>query len=148
MIQGLKKKKKKTTIENYFRELYWQRGRQQLDSKGILDKLQTETLESLPFEKIAKDFVMIENKQRPVIIAYDDCAKKLLKELAQAEYCWKNARQLQPYLVQIPDSVYQKMSTNGQLEYVGEKNFDKQFAVVNEGLYHDDYGLGLEAIVG
>ena len=78
-----------TTMQNYFRELYWQRGQQQLDSKGILKNLQSETLKSLPFEKIAEDFVMIESNQHSVIIAYDDCAKKLLEELEQADYCWK-----------------------------------------------------------
>ena len=136
-----------TTIENYFRGLYWQRGQQQLDDKGILNSLQSETLKSLPFEKIAQDFVMIKNKQRPVIVAYDDCAKKLLEELERAEYCWEIARKLQPYLVQIPVNDYQKMLNNEQLKFVGEKKFDEQFAVVNDGLYHVDYGLDLESIV-
>ena len=137
-----------TTIEDYFRELYWQRGQQQLDSRGILKNLPRETLKSLPFERIAKDFVMIENNQLPVIIAYDDCAQKLLEELEETDYCWKIARQLQPYLVQIPDKNYQKMLTDGRLRCIGEANFDKQFVVVKDGLYHDDYGLNLESIVG
>lgn len=135
------------TVENYFRELYWQKGQQQLDSKGILKNLQSERLESLPFEKIAEDFVMIESNQRPVIIAYDDCAKKLLKELERVDYCWEIARQLQSFLVQIPDKGYQKILSNGQLRYVGEKNFDKQFAVVKDGFYHDDYGLDLGELI-
>ena len=135
-----------TTMQNYFRELYWQRGQQQLDSKSVLKNLQSERLDSLPFEKIAEDFVMITNNQRPVIVAYDDCAKKLLAELERTEYCWKIARKLQPYLMQIPRHVYNQMQKAGQLEFVAQEQFAEQFAVLaaKDNLYHADYGLSID----
>lgn len=133
-----------SVMEDYFRELYWQRGDDQLDSKNILKNLQSETLKSLPFEKIAEDFVMIENNQLPVIVGYDDCVKELLEELEQTANCGWIARQLQPYLVRIPRRYYQKMLADGQLRFIGQKNFAEQFAVVEDDLYHDDYGLVIE----
>lgn len=135
-----------TTMQNYFRKLYWQRGQQQLDSKGILKNLQSEKLDSLPFEKIAHDFKLIEDNQQPLIVSYDAEAEKLLNDLQYVDRCGEIARKLQPYLVQVPHHVYNQMQKARQLEFVGEKNFAKQFAVLaaKDNLYHADYGLGID----
>ena len=133
------------SIKAYFRQLYWQKGDEQLDSNSILQKLRENKLNSLPFETIDNDFKMIEDHQQPIIIAYDDRVRKLLIKLEHAEYCGKIARQLQPYLVQAPKYAYNKMYAAGVLEVVAKEKFAEQFVLlVNNDLYHPAYGLDWE----
>ena len=136
------------SIKAYFRQLYWQKGDEQLDSNSILQKLRENRLNSLPFETIDNDFKMIEDHQQPIIIAYDDYnehVRILISKLEHAEYCSKIARQLQPYLVQVPKYVYNKMYAASVLEVVAKEKFAEQFVLlVNNDLYHPAYGLDWE----
>ncbi len=130
------------SIEAYFRQLYWQKGEDELDAEGILQDIVASQLHSLPFETIDKNFKIIDDYQKPIIVPYDDDAKKLLAKLTDAESCGEIARQLQSYLVQIPESAYNKMYGAGALEIVAEQKFAKQFVrLVDDSLYHPDYGL-------
>lgn len=130
------------SIENYFTELYWQKGDAELDSKGIMRTLQESGLPELPFEKIDRDFEMIENLQRPIIIAYDEQADELLRKLEHVEYCGGLARALQPYLVQVPNYAFNKLSDAGVLAIVAQEKFAEQFIhLQRDDLYHKDYGL-------
>ena len=131
------------SIENYFTELYWQKD-EQLDSKGIMRSLEDSKLNSLPFEKIDRDFVMIEDQQRPIIIAYDEQADELLRKLEHVEHCGGIAHALQPYLVQVPKYAFNALWQAGVLEVVAKEKFAEQFVVLTKDrkdLYHKDYGL-------
>ncbi len=134
------------TMENYFRNLYWQKGDQQLDTKGILPSLRGSKLESLPMEKIDRDFVMLDNYQAAIIIRYDGEAEKLLSKLQYMDNCGGIARQLQPYIVQVPQYVYDKMHKAGLLECVAKEKSAQQFVTLatKDARYHTDYGLCID----
>ena len=130
------------SMESYFEELYWQKGDEQLDCKGIMQTLQDSKLKSLPFAKIDQDFKMIDDHQQPIIIVYDDNASMLIEKLRHVEHCGKVARQLQPYLVQVPKYTYNKFYEAGVLEVVAKEKFAEQFVLlVRADLYHANFGL-------
>ena len=75
-------------INDYFRTLYWIKGDDALDAKGILELLRERRRRlDFPFETIAAEFRLIETALVPVIIPWcgtdggDDTAKRLLEEL-------------------------------------------------------------------
>ena len=131
-----------TASSKYFEQLYWQKGDEQLDSKGIMLMLQEYGIKSLPFEKIDRDFKLIDSLQQPIIIAYDDHARRLLHKLEHAEHCGGIARALQPYLVQVPKYAYNKLHDAGVLAIVAQEKFAEQFIrLQRDDLYHKDFGL-------
>ena len=131
-----------TASSKYFEQLYWQEGDEQLDSKGIMQTLRESNLKSLPFEKIDRDFKMIDSLQQPIIIAYDAQARTLLHKLEHAEHCGGIARALQPYLVQVPKYAYNKLHAAGVLAIVAKEKFAEQFIrLQRDDLYHKDFGL-------
>ena len=52
-------------IHDYFRELYWQKGAEELDACNLLGLLQDSRSESLPFETLASKFRVIEKRAVP-----------------------------------------------------------------------------------
>ena len=136
-------------IDDYFRKLYWLKGDDALDAKDIL-RLLRERGRSLdfPFETIAGKFRLIETPMAPIIVPWcgtdgrDDMAKRLLDELRWVERLGRIARQLQPYVVQVPPQVRTALLTAGAAEVVRKADFEQQFVVlVNMDLYGPDTGL-------
>ncbi len=134
-------------IERYFRLLYWQRDGQDssLDAAGILSRLAASDIDGLPFEAIARDFRMIETVQRPVIVPYDESARRALRDLEFADRPGGIARSLQPYLVQIPQDGFDALIKVGAVQPIARERFGEQFMqLVNADLYDDRLGLGWE----
>ena len=84
----------------------------------------------------------------PVIVPYrgsngdDETVKRLLDELSWAERPNRYARQLQPYVVQIPPFVRHTLLAAGAVEAVCKERFEDQFIVLaNVDLYRADVGL-------
>ena len=137
-------------IDDYFKELYWLKDEEALDAKYILRQCrERRTNLDFPFETIANEFQFIETAMRPVIVPWrgaggdDNEADRLLAQLE-----WKErppgriARELQPYVVQIPPKVRSKLLSAGALRVVREDIFEQQFTVlVNLDLYRSDVGL-------
>ncbi|MEQ6885433.1 CRISPR-associated endonuclease Cas3'' [Salicola sp. Rm-C-2C1-2] len=128
-------------INAYFRELYWQKDKE-LDANDLLGRVNRSQIDSLPFEWISEQFQMIESTMIPVIIPYDDGARKAIKDLEYAERVGRISRNLQPYLVQIPEQAYKALKSAGAVQSIRPKEFGEQFLLlVNEDLYSPDYGL-------
>ena len=136
-------------INDYFRKLYWLKGDDALDAKNIL-RLLRERGRSLdfPFETIAGEFRLIETAMVPVIVPWcgadglDDTAKRLLEELRWKERPGRIARQLQPYVVQVPPRIRTNLINAGAAEVVRRAEFDHQFVVLsNRDLYRAEIGL-------
>lgn len=136
-------------IDAYFRKLYWVKGDDALDAKDIL-RLLRERGKSLdfPFETIAGKFRLIETAMAPIIIPWtgtngcDDTAKRLLEELRWVERPGRIARQLQPYVVQIPPRTRSNLLETGAANVVRKEDFDYQFVVLsNLDLYRPESGL-------
>ena len=131
------------SIRRYFELLYWQEGSKALDLPDLLGLLKESRVDSLPFEILEAKFRLIDSVQRPVIVPYDDAAKKLLRDLEFAEGCGGIARQLQPYLVQLPQRGFDALFKVGAVQAVAPGKWGDQFiALVNEDIYDHCVGLG------
>ncbi|WP_323846896.1 CRISPR-associated helicase Cas3' [Microbulbifer magnicolonia] len=128
-------------IRDYFRELYWVKGKEQLGA-GMLKMIEDGRLEGIPYETLAKDFRMIDSHMLPVIVPYDEDARKALRDLQWAESCGGIARRLQPYLVQLPERALRALRDTGAVQPVEAERFGEQFMeLVNGDLYHEKYGF-------
>lgn len=128
-------------IRDYFRELYWIKGKEQL-GLGMLKMIEDGRLDGIPYEALAKTFRMIDSPMLPVIIPYDETAEKALKDLSWVEFCGGISRKLQPYLVQVPEMSLRSLRETGAIQPVQEMKFGEQFMeLVNKDLYHRKYGL-------
>ena len=129
-------------IAHYFQGLYWQRGPNTLGGP-LMAQIQDSRIDSLPMESIAAQFQMIEDTQLPVIIAYDDAARRALKALSFAPGCAGLARDLQPYTVQVPRSAFNALRQAGAIQPVEPGKWGEQFMLlVNDDLYTPRSGLG------
>jgi CRISPR-associated endonuclease/helicase Cas3 len=83
---------------------------------------------------------MIESGLLPVIVAIDARAKEALAALRGGKPPGAVARELQPYIVQIPPKARELLVRNGHVAFVEE--FGDQFAVLrSDGLYRLTEGL-------
>lgn len=129
-------------IQAYFRELYWQKGDAALDGGELMSLLQRSRPDTLPMETLAERFRMIDSVQMPVIVPFDEKAREALRALRFAEKSGGLARQLQPYLVQLPRQGYEALSKSGAIQPVAPERWGEQFmelAVMD--LYDDQFGL-------
>lgn len=136
-------------IRAYFRELYWTRGDDGLDAKGIMQLLNERgaTLD-IPFETVARHFRLIETAMVPIIVpnpfggAETPEASSLVRELERGDRPGRVARRLQPFTVQVPPFVRDRLVAAGAARIVDEERFEQQFVVLtNTDLY--DSGVGL-----
>jgi CRISPR-associated endonuclease/helicase Cas3 len=131
-------------IERYFREVYWQRGDDELDREKILESFKVSGGEtSFAYRTVADNFRMIESGMVPVIIARDEAAKVALTKLAfNGVSPGGVARDLQSYLVQVPPKARAKLIAAGHVTFEREKEFGDQFVVLRAGdLYRAEEGL-------
>lgn len=129
-------------IQAYFRELYWQKGHAAFDSGELMSLLQRSRPDTLPMETLAERFRMIDSVQMPVIVPFDEKAREALRALRFAGKSGGLARQLQPYLVQLPRQGYEALSKSGAIQPVAPERWGEQFmelAVMD--LYDDRFGL-------
>jgi CRISPR-associated endonuclease/helicase Cas3 len=77
------------TVRDFFSTLYSFEGREGLDRKGILSRLE-ENSRSLdfPFREVAKDFQVIENVMDSLIVPYNEEAQERIKELRRPDFSW------------------------------------------------------------
>lgn len=129
-------------IEDYFAGLYWQKGSAALDGPSLLGRLADSRIDSLPMETLAAEFRMIDSVQMPVIVPYDDDARKALEALKFTKGCVRLARRLQPYLVQLGRKEFDALYKAGAIAPVNPGDWGDQFMqLVHPGLYHPDYGI-------
>ena len=133
-------------IEAYFRAVYWSRsvGRDDgLDEPGILPGLNAGWRDLLfPFETVEKSFRIIDDWQQPVIIPFDDEARRQLEALRYAPRVDAIARKLQPYTVPVPSGVFAKLF-DACPPAIGSVREDARqfFELRNPSLYRGDVGL-------
>lgn len=139
-------------LHEYFREVYWTKGEEALDAKGILRMLgeRVKTLD-FPFESLAREFRLIESPMVPVIVPYGAtetdrrAVRALVRDLERVERPGGIARLLQPYIVQLPPDARQALLAAGAAVAVQEARFERQFVVLtNEDLYSAEVGLSWE----
>lgn len=139
-------------ITDYFQEVYWVKGAQ-LDAYSLLSQIDQGGIDGIPYEQLANKFRMIESNMTPVIVPYDVKAEgggktevqQLLHDLAYAEYPGRIARNLQRYLVQVPEYGLKALREAGVVQPVNQGRFGEQFLVLmNAELYDPECGLSWE----
>lgn len=132
-------------IRDYFQELYWARGKDELDGPSLLKLLSRAKLDSLPMDTLARKYRLIDTVQETIIVPFDERAKGLMERLAYAEGARGFARDLQPYTVQVPRHVFALLKQVGAVAPIAVDRWGEQFMqLVNADLYRDDIGLHWE----
>jgi len=130
-------------MQAYFGEVYWRMG-DRLDAHRILDDFKVDRSgPEFAYRTVAEKFRMIESGLAPVIVARDPAARNALRKL---DFPSVNpgvvARDLQPYVVQIPPKARALLLANGHVGFVHEEKCGDQFAVLlSEHLYQEEIGL-------
>jgi CRISPR-associated endonuclease/helicase Cas3 len=132
-------------IEAYFRLLYWQRGDKELDAANLLGLCEESRIDSLPLETLAAKFRMIDTLQMPVIVPFNDEARRSIESLRYAEKSGGLARKLQPYLVQLPRNGFNALREAGAVQPVAPERWGEQFMeLVNMDIYSREFGIWWE----
>lgn len=131
-----------TAIKEYFTNVYWRKG-DELDKKKILKACKNGASRlDFPFQKIAKDFRMIESVMQPLFIPFDDKAKDILKQLESTDDVSGVLRKLQPYIVQIPQAGFESLRMAKVIQTVAPHRFEGQFwELINLDIYDAEFGL-------
>lgn len=128
-------------IKKYFEEYY---NMQDTDKYKIIDNLNSGAVAcEFQFADIARDFKIIEDNTKSIIIPFDEQAAELINQLKYSEYYKAILRKLQPYIVNIYEPEYNNLFATGALDYVAP-NVD--IAVLKDMKYYD-YRLGVKAFV-
>jgi CRISPR-associated endonuclease/helicase Cas3 len=130
-------------IRDYFTEVYWRKG-EALDAKNVLAAFRVDVTETnFAYRTVAENFHLIESGLSPVIIAREDIAKKAVAELAAPDsHPGRVARRLQSFTVQVPPKTRAVLVANRHVQFVEERRFGDQFALLmTEALYCDRIGL-------
>ncbi|NLH15119.1 MAG: CRISPR-associated helicase Cas3', partial [Phycisphaerae bacterium] len=126
-----------SAIEEYFKMYYWQKG-DALDKEEILAMLQAGCGKGdFPFKTIAEKFQFIKDSMKPVIIPFDDQARKLIQLLEHHDNPAFLTRTMQKYAVSIPPRQWDNLFTLGSIVIKA----DLFPVLVDEGLYKPDLGL-------
>ncbi len=130
-------------IRDYFLEVYWRVGPEQLDRHAILEHFKVDARETdMAYRSAAERFRLIEKGMAPVVVRRDRQSADAVAALAHADKIGGLARRLQPYLVQIPPKARDELVRHGQVRYAAAASLGEQFAVLeDEALYGEDTGL-------
>lgn len=133
-------------MRDYFEEVFWQLGAENLDKKNILNAFNISgTAADLNYRRVADSFRMIESGLEPVIVARegDTKAKGALAALRTGRIpAGGAARDLQSFIVQVPPMARALLIANGHVRFVNEREYGAQFAeLVTASLYTRETGL-------
>lgn len=130
-------------MEAYFREVFWRVG-DGLDREKIVPRFDmTEAGTDFAFRSAAEDFRMIESGMAPVIVPFDDFAKRKIADLKVRDIpSGALARALQPYIVQVPPRDRERLIAAGRAVFEAPDLRGDQFAVlIKDELYDSELGL-------
>lgn len=128
-------------IEHYFRLVFWQADKE-LDAEKILDKLaEGNRSGSFPFREVADAMEFIKDWKKPVIVAHDEEAKKLVRELEFSPTPGLILRRLQRYVVPISPKDWGALIDSGAAKLVLEGLAAVQEPQLYQGLYRENVGL-------
>ncbi len=131
-------------IEDFFGEVYWRVSPQGLDAKSIFDDFKIGGgVADFSYRTVAEKFRMIESGMVPVIVPDDDKARELIEKLSIPQIpSGAIARDLQPYIVQVPPRARERLIACGRPMFAAPKLRLDQFAVLTDiQLYRQDVGL-------
>jgi CRISPR-associated endonuclease/helicase Cas3 len=135
-------------MQQYFQELYFNRGYEALDTvkiddqAGILPAIKrTAPTFDFPFASIAAGFRMIDETMRPVIVRRAEQhgeVDQLLAVLRNSEVPpGRSVRKLQQYTVPVPEGIWKRLLGTGAIQPVNPAFGDRFMVLSSDGLYND-----------
>lgn len=132
-------------IEDYFGEVYWRVGPEGLDAKKILQDFPEPDRTGVHFayRTAAEKFRMIESGMVPVVVDRDETSARAIKRLGVEKFTSGGlARELQPYIVQVPPRARAVLINNGRARFEHPNLRGDQFCVLTDlDLYTPETGL-------
>lgn len=131
-------------VAAYFRELYHNRGTDQLDSVSVGERstgiLAAHTSrKDLPFSDVAEAFRMIPDESVPIIIPETPfgAPKELLEDLQETMAAGSIARRLQPYVVNVSRMQRRRMIAESSAVVIRADRFGEQFVMLSNTSAYD-----------
>ena len=106
-------------IEEYFKRLYDFKG-ESLDAKDIIGQMEAGAKSQLfPFAEVGKQFKLIENDTRTILIDKEPEAKIVAERIKRGERSRQLIREAGQYCVNVYDNDFEKLDGAGRLEAIG-----------------------------
>ena len=122
-------------IKAYFDSLYKSKGDDFLDIKNIIKKHDEMELQ---FEDISKNFKLIEEDTKQIVIPYDDEARRLIKLLQYGEISRSLMRKLSPYLVRVRCYQHRDLEKGKHIKVFQDKDLS---VLISVDIYTPETGL-------
>lgn len=127
------------TIERYFEMLYHFRG-DSLDKKEILNKFDRGNFQ---FATVGKEFRLIEENTKTILIPKEKEAEKIFEELKLKGFAKERMRKAGQYCVSVYENDFHKMYAAGMIREISEDLKDDYFVLKDLKKYTDEMGLDL-----
>lgn len=127
-------------IEDYFQNLYFYRS---LDDKGIVDQMSSCKVLGIPFESVAEQFRLVEDKAYTVIVPTASNTSDV-RELASGHANRHTMRRLSRFAVGVYKQDLDRLWRSGTIEEMGEN----VYLLRDSSLYKEDVGLCLNETQG
>lgn len=132
------------TVKRYFEILYHFRG-ESLDKKEILKKFDRGNFQ---FSSVGKEFRLIEENTKTILIPKEEDAQKILEQLKIKGFTKELMRKMGQYCVNVYENDFQKMFSAGMLNGISEDLKDDYFVLRDLERYTDEMGLDLSVGYG
>ena len=127
-------------IEEYFKRLYNFKG-ESLDAKDIIGQMEAGTKSQLfPFAEVSKQFKIIENDTRTILIDKEPEAKIVAERIRRGEHSRQLMREAGQYCVNIYDNDFEKLNGAGRLEAIDME----LYLLRNQEQYTEEKGLEIQ----
>lgn len=133
-------------VAEYFLTLFWRKGEKALDQLRVMERMEEGARHfNFPFQEIAKEFRLIKEDTRPVIVPWDAAENtvadpfELIREVEGAENLAPLFRRFQRWTVTLYKDEWKALERAGSLQQVGPGGM---FTILtNPEIYDSDLGL-------
>ena len=129
-------------IHSYFGKLYKNSGNG-LDQKNIVNRFEEGAQNAFlfPFETVAKEFHLIDEQTRTILIPVEKTVAELAKRLRRGERNQRLMREIGPYCVSVYENHYEALDAISALEVL-----DDEIAILTDlSLYDEKTGLSMQS---
>lgn len=127
------------TVTRYFEMLYHVKG-SNLDKKEIMGEFK---MPELNFEKVGKEFKIIEEDTKTVYMPKEQDAEEILKQIKYQGFSKTLMRKAGQYSVNVYENEWKKLYDTGMIREVSEDMQDF-YELISESQYSEEMGLELE----
>lgn len=100
----------------YFRHHYW-KSNDLLDKHGVLQKATLDGVQTrFQFREISAAYRFIRDEQMPILVQQNEESRKIICELQNGHVPFVSHRQMQPYLVSVPQNAIRALESEGAIQ--------------------------------